>query len=34
MRTAAMRSEPVALLLADLGVVKTHSLFHVSTDNR
>ena len=28
-----MRSKPVALLLADLGVVKTHSRPHVSNDN-
>src|SRR6266849_2648913 len=28
-----MRSKPVALLLADLGVVKTHSRPHVSDDN-
>ena len=28
-----MTSKPVALLLADLGVVKTHSRPHVSNDN-
>jgi putative transposase len=28
-----MKSEPVALLLADLGATKTHSLSHVSDDN-
>jgi putative transposase len=28
-----MRSKPVDLLLADLGVVKTHSRPHVSNDN-
>ena len=28
-----MWSKPVALLLADLGVVKTHSRPHVSNDN-
>ena len=28
-----MRSKPVALLLADLGVTKTHSRPHVSNDN-
>lgn len=32
-RGASMRSKPVALLLADLGVVKTHSRPHVSNDN-
>jgi putative transposase len=32
-RRAAMTSKPVALLLADLGVVKTHSRPHVSNDN-
>jgi putative transposase len=32
-RGGAMRSKPVALLLADLGVVKTHSRPHVSNDN-
>jgi putative transposase len=32
-RGAAMTSKPVALLLADLGVVKTHSRPHVSNDN-
>ncbi len=32
-RGAAMRSKPVALLLADLGVTKTHSRPHVSNDN-
>ena len=30
---SSMRSKPVALLLADLGVVKTHSRPHVSNDN-
>ncbi len=30
---ASMRSKPVALLLADLGVTKTHSRPHVSNDN-
>jgi len=30
---AAMTSKPVALLLADLGVTKTHSRPHVSNDN-
>jgi putative transposase len=29
-----MESKPVALLLADLGVTKTHSRPHVSNDNR
>ena len=28
-----MKSKPVALLLADLGVIKTHSRPHVSDDN-
>lgn len=28
-----MRSKPVALLLADLGIAKTHSLPHTSNDN-
>lgn len=28
-----MKSKPVALLLADLGVTKTHSRPHVSDDN-
>jgi len=28
-----MRSKPVALLLADLGVTKSHSRPHVSDDN-
>ena len=28
-----MTSEPVALLLADLGVTKTHARPHVSNDN-
>jgi putative transposase len=28
-----MTSKPVALLLADLGVTKTHSRPHVSNDN-
>jgi len=32
-RGGAMRSKPVALLLADLGVTKTHSRPHVSHDN-
>ena len=32
-RGSAMKSKPVALLLADLGVVKTHSRPHVSNDN-
>lgn len=32
-RGSAMRSKPVALLLADLGVTKTHSRPHVSNDN-
>lgn len=32
-RGPAMRSKPVALLLADLGVTKTHSRPHVSNDN-
>jgi putative transposase len=32
-RGGAMRSQPVALLLADLGVTKTHSRPHVSNDN-
>ena len=32
-RGAAMTSKPVALLLADLGVVKTHSRPQVSNDN-
>ena len=32
-RGSAMRSKPVALLLADLGVIKTHSRPHVSNDN-
>ena len=32
-RGAAMTSKPVALLRADLGVVKTHSRPHVSNDN-
>ena len=32
-RGGAMRSKPVALLLADLGVVKTHSRPYVSNDN-
>ena len=29
----AMRSKPVALLMADLGITKTHSRPHVSNDN-
>ena len=32
-RGPAMRSKPVALLLADLGVTQTHSRPHVSNDN-
>jgi putative transposase len=32
-RGAAMTSKPVALLLADLGVTKTHARPHVSNDN-
>ena len=32
-RGAAMTSKPVALLLAELGVTKTHSRPHVSNDN-
>lgn len=32
-RGASMRSKPVALLLADLGVQKTHSRPHTSNDN-
>jgi putative transposase len=32
-RGSAMRSKPVALLLADMGVTKTHSRPHVSDDN-
>ena len=32
-RGAAMTSKPVALLLADLGVTKTHSRPQVSNDN-
>lgn len=32
-RGASMRSKPVALLLTDLGVTKTHSRPHVSNDN-
>src|SRR4029450_10819801 len=32
-RGASMQSKPVALLLADLGVTKTHSRPHVSNDN-
>lgn len=32
-RGASMRSKPVALLLADLNVTKTHSRPHVSDDN-
>lgn len=32
-RGSAMTSRPVAFLLADLGVVKTHSRPHVSNDN-
>ena len=32
-RGSAMTSKPIALLLADLGVTKTHSRPHVSNDN-
>jgi len=32
-RGSSMRSKPVALLMADLGVTKTHSRPHVSNDN-
>ena len=32
-RGSAMRSKPVAFLLADLGVLKTHSRPYTSTDN-
>lgn len=32
-RGASMRSKPVALLLADLGVTKTHSRPHAANDN-
>jgi putative transposase len=32
-RGSAMRSKPIALLLADLGVTKSHSRPHVSNDN-
>ncbi len=32
-RGSSMTSKPVALLLADLGVIKTHSRPHVSNDN-
>ena len=32
-RGSSMRSKPVALLLGDLGVTKTHSRPHVSNDN-
>jgi transposase InsO family protein len=32
-RGTSMRSKPVALLLADLGVTKTHNRPHVSDDN-
>jgi len=32
-RGSSMRSKPVALMLADLGVTKTHSRPHVSDDN-
>ncbi len=32
-RGSAMTSKPVALLLADLGVTRTHSRPHVSNDN-
>ena len=32
-RGSSMRSKPVALMLADLGITKTHSRPHVSDDN-
>jgi putative transposase len=32
-RGSSMTSKPVALLLADLGVTKSHSRPHVSNDN-
>jgi len=32
-RGSSMKSQPVALLLADLGIAKTHSRPHVSNDN-
>jgi putative transposase len=32
-RGSAMKSKPVAMLLADLGITKTHSRPHVSNDN-
>jgi putative transposase len=32
-RGSSMTSKPVALLLADLGLTKTHSRPHVSNDN-
>jgi putative transposase len=32
-RSSSMTSKPVALLMADLGVTKTHSRPHVSNDN-
>jgi len=32
-RGSSMKSKPVALLLADLGVTKTHSRPHISDDN-
>ena len=32
-RGSSMKSKPVAMLLADLGVTKTHSRPHVSNDN-
>lgn len=32
-RGSSMKSKPVALLMSDLGVVKTHSRPHVSNDN-
>jgi putative transposase len=32
-RGSSMRAEPVAFLLADLGITKTHSRPHVSNDN-
>ena len=33
-RGASMASKPVAFLLADLGITKSHSRPHVSNDNR
>src|SRR5674476_320338 len=32
-RGSSMKSKPVALMLSDLGVTKTHSRPHVSNDN-